>query len=116
MIMEDRFRGETLLEIIERKFFIFTPPPFLILSCQAIQRSCDFGKVLDKAAIKVGKTKEGLDFFDLFGARPILNTFDFLRIHSNAFFRDDKTKEFYFFLFEKAFLRFKEEIVLVQSF
>src|ERR1700677_2342703 len=35
-IMEDWFRGKTLLEVIERKFFVFTPLPFLILSCQAI--------------------------------------------------------------------------------
>src|SRR6202453_1446403 len=48
--------------------------------------------------------------------RPILNTFNLLRIHSNAFFRDDEAKEFYFFLFEKAFLRFKEEIVFPQLF
>src|ERR1700677_2796906 len=32
-IMEDRFRGETLFEVIERKFFIFAPLPFLIFSC-----------------------------------------------------------------------------------
>src|ERR1700677_631901 len=31
-IMEDRFRGETLLEIIKRKFFVFVTFPFLILS------------------------------------------------------------------------------------
>src|ERR1700677_5060606 len=35
-IMEDQFRGETLLEVIEHKSFIFAPLPFLILSCQAI--------------------------------------------------------------------------------
>src|ERR1700677_2739091 len=35
-IMEDWFRGETLLEVVERKFFVFAPLPFLILSCQAI--------------------------------------------------------------------------------
>src|ERR1700677_1918561 len=48
--------------------------------------------------------------------RPILNIFDLLRIHSNAFFRDDEAEEFYFFLFEKAFLRFEEEIIFLQSF
>src|SRR5271154_2001639 len=32
-IMEDRFRGETLLEVIERKFFVFAPLSFLIFSC-----------------------------------------------------------------------------------
>src|ERR1700677_466719 len=31
-IMEDWLRGETLLKIVERKFFIFAPLPFLILS------------------------------------------------------------------------------------
>src|SRR5271154_5807634 len=31
-VMEDRFRGETLLEVVERKFFVFAPLPFLILS------------------------------------------------------------------------------------
>src|ERR1700677_2829272 len=36
-IMEDRFRGETLLEVIKCKFFVFIPFPFLILLCQAIQ-------------------------------------------------------------------------------
>src|ERR1700677_4279826 len=66
--------------------------------------------------IKVGKTREGLDFFDLFGARPILNTFNFLRIHSNSFFGNDEAKEFDFFLLKKAFLWFKEEIVLLQQF
>src|SRR5271154_1952646 len=35
-IMEDQFRGETLLEVIERKFFVFAPLPFLILLCQVI--------------------------------------------------------------------------------
>src|SRR5271154_53851 len=31
-VVEDRFRGETLLEVVERKFFVFAPLPFLILS------------------------------------------------------------------------------------
>src|ERR1700677_1942788 len=44
-IMEDWFRGETLLEVVERQFFVFAPFPFLILSRQAIQRGGDFGKV-----------------------------------------------------------------------
>src|ERR1700677_3787407 len=35
-IMEDQFGGEVLLEVIERKFFVFAPLPFLILSCQVI--------------------------------------------------------------------------------
>ena len=58
--------------------------------------------------IEVGKSKKGLDFFDLLEARPILNAFDFLQIHLNAFFRDDEAKEFDFLLFEEAFLRFEE--------
>src|ERR1700677_3631620 len=32
-IMEYRFRGKTFLEIVEYKFFIFAPVPFLIFSC-----------------------------------------------------------------------------------
>src|ERR1700677_515367 len=55
-IMKDWFGGETLLEVIECKFFVFTPLPFLILTCQVIKRGGDFGKVLDKATIKVGET------------------------------------------------------------
>src|ERR1700677_2532842 len=31
-VMEDRFGGETLLEVVEHKFFVFAPLPFLILS------------------------------------------------------------------------------------
>src|SRR6202453_1543748 len=32
-IMEYRFRGEMLLEVIECEFFVFAPFPFLILLC-----------------------------------------------------------------------------------
>src|SRR6202453_1411532 len=31
-VMQNRFRSETFLEIIERKFFVFAPLPFLIFS------------------------------------------------------------------------------------
>ena len=78
-----------------------------------IQGSSDFGKVFDEATIKAGEPKEGLDFFDFFEARPILNAFDFLQIYLNAFFGDDEAKEFDFFLLKKAFLWFKEEIVFL---
>ena len=32
-IMEDKFRGKTLLEVVECKFFVFASLPLLILSC-----------------------------------------------------------------------------------
>src|ERR1700677_4217733 len=31
-IVKDRLRGKTILEIIERQFFVFAPLPFLIFS------------------------------------------------------------------------------------
>ena len=49
----------------------------------------DFGVFWNKTLIEIGKAQEGLDVFDLWGFRPILNDLDFVRGHSEATWRED---------------------------
>ena len=50
------------------------------------------GVSIDKTSIKVSKTKERLNFFNISGHRPRSNSFKFLGVHSNAISTDYVTQ------------------------
>src|SRR5882724_5690292 len=54
----------------------------------------DFGISKNESSVKVGKTEERLNIFDLSGFRPILDYLDFVRRHGEAFGRQHISEVF----------------------
>jgi len=55
---------------------------------------CDVRVIVDKATIKVSKTEEGLNVFDLPRLGPFMNDLDLIFGHSQAFGLQDVAKQF----------------------
>ena len=46
--------------------------------------NCNPGVFINEATVKVGKSEEGLNVFDLLGLRPVLDNLDFILCHREA--------------------------------
>ena len=90
--------------------------PGYVLLGQVVQGSSDFGKILDKATIEIGKSPELLDPLDIGGSGPVRNTTDFDWVHANLSPADNHPEVFGFWHIPFTLLWFKEEIILLQSF
>ena len=53
------------------------------------EQNSDFRVFQNETLVKIGKSQEGLDVFNLLGFRPILNDLDFVGGHGKATQRND---------------------------
>ena len=73
------------------------------------------GEVLDKSAIEVAETQEGLKILNLLGSGPIGDCHQFGRVHANLIVGYDHAEVFDGILLKEAFLGFQEQVFLLES-
>ncbi len=67
-------------------------------------------KILDKSAIEVGESEDGLHLFYISWSWPVQNRTDFDRIHLQSVLSDDKTKELHLWRVEDALCMFRIQL------
>ena len=63
----------------------------------------EFGEFLNKALIKVSKSKEGAYLFDVLGDSPVADFIEFGGVHHHLAFFNNKAKVFDFYLAKFTF-------------
>jgi hypothetical protein len=77
------FSNKGLLQRIE-SFLLFCCPSKADITCEPYKRSDNLTKVLDKASVEVGESKEAPYSFDCSWRFPFANSLDLLRIHTST--------------------------------
>ena len=78
---EDRSRGESGFQGVERGLTVVRPEPRNVFSGEAGHRSDNIGVSMDEAAVEIGEPEEGLYVFNLPQSRPFLYSFNFSHVH-----------------------------------
>jgi hypothetical protein len=85
-----------------------------VFAGKVIQGSCDVGEVGDKGTIEVAESKKAANFFYSGGCRPVSDSLDFDRVHTDLAIANDYSQVFNLLLMEVTFLWFEEKVMLCQ--
>ena len=108
---QDGFRCNQVLQRLEGVFLGLAPVPFYIFSREIIKGLCMICEVSYEDAIKVAKTEEGLNVFDLGWHWPVLDTGNFDGVHASHPPSKDYPQVIHFWRMEKALVQGEEEVV-----
>src|SRR3954452_304004 len=112
---QDGSSGKRGLQILKRFPALRGKVPWSILARKTSEGNDDAGVILDESTIEVGEPKEGLDVADFSGFRPVLDRFDFGRVHSKSVRRKNKTKVLNSLGVELAFVGASVKCLLSES-
>src|SRR3984893_9340600 len=81
---EDRSRGESGFQGVERGLTVVRPEPRNVFSGEAGHRSDYIRVSVDEAAVEIGEPEEGLYVFNLLWSWPFPYGFNFSRVHRKS--------------------------------
>ena len=84
-VFENGSGGESEFECFEAGLTDGRPVKALAFSEKRGDRGSDTGVSFNKAVIEICKAEEYLNFFNVRGGRPLINSNDTIRIHGNTF-------------------------------
>ncbi|KAG6893166.1 hypothetical protein C0993_001864, partial [Termitomyces sp. T159_Od127] len=91
-VAEDGDRGEGFLEESEYTLTPAVPVPWGVLLHELVEEFGDPGVIINKLAVEIGKTKEGLHLFYTPGWRPVEDGFHFSGVYVNTVWDDYDAK------------------------
>ncbi|GBG60336.1 hypothetical protein CBR_g4292 [Chara braunii] len=92
--LEDRGRGDGLLEEVESVLVVIAPIEGLVLACEFLERVRDLEKIANERVVVVGKAEEGTKLEEGLGPRVLDEGCDLRRVHTDAFSNDNVAKVF----------------------
>ncbi|GBG74630.1 hypothetical protein CBR_g19037 [Chara braunii] len=92
--LENRGRGDGLLEQVESVLAAIVPMERLVLAGEFVERVRDLGKVANERALIVGKAKEGTELEEGLGWGVLDEGCDLRGVHTDAFSGDNKAEVF----------------------
>ncbi|GBG68975.1 hypothetical protein CBR_g3674 [Chara braunii] len=91
--LEDRGRGDGLLEEVESLLAAIVPIEGLVLACEVVERVRDLEKVANERAVIVGKAEEGTELEEGLGRGVLDEGCDLRGVHTDAFSGDNVAKD-----------------------
>ncbi|GBG77651.1 hypothetical protein CBR_g24099 [Chara braunii] len=91
--LEDRGRGDWLLEEVESVLAAIVPIEGLVLACESVKRVRDLGKVENERAVIVGKVEEGTELKEGLERGVLDEGCDLRGVHMDAFSGDNVAKD-----------------------
>ncbi|GBG81815.1 hypothetical protein CBR_g33996 [Chara braunii] len=91
--LEDRGRGDGLLEEVESVLAAIVPIQGLVLVCEFVERVRDLEKVVNERAVIVGKAEKGTTLEEGLGWGVLDEGCDLRGVHRDAFSRDNVAKD-----------------------
>ncbi|GBG59670.1 hypothetical protein CBR_g49935 [Chara braunii] len=92
--LEDRGRGDGLLEEVESVLAAIVPIEGLVLACEFVDKVRDLGEVANEWAVIVGKAEEGTELKEGLGRGVLDEGCDLRGVHTDAFSGDNVAKVF----------------------
>ncbi|GBG73568.1 hypothetical protein CBR_g16912 [Chara braunii] len=91
--LEDRGRGDGLLEQVESVLAAIVPMEGLVLAGELVERVRDLGKVANERAVIVGKAEEGTELEEGLGWGVLDEGCDLRGVHTDAFSGDNVAED-----------------------
>ncbi|GBG88785.1 hypothetical protein CBR_g48402 [Chara braunii] len=113
--LENRGRGDGLLEEVESVLAAIVPIEGFVLASEFVERVRDLGKVANERAVIVGKAKEGTELEEGLGRGVLDEGCDLRGVHTDAFSGDNVAKVFDARSGKRTFAKFGVEFLLSED-